>query len=428
MSYSNHPQIGRVLQVRRLPWLMFLFLAAVFFMMNHDLSYSKKRIDNFNPSEDAIITGVTEGSLARRIALLSLGLVAIVNLVRHPANGRVRINSPLGWVLLGFAAWALLSVIWADDIALTFRRLVVFGILCIAAVAVLRRLLLRELILWIFFSTALFLAIGILAELFLGTFRPFASGYRFAGTLHPNGQGINCALLLLSGVAVADTEKHRRILFRACALLGFVFLILTASRTAAAAAMLALAVYLAVVCSRRTKLAIACALSIVFCLLLLSLGDALLPSVKNAAMLGRDDSTVDSFNGRTRIWEEVGYYIQRRPILGYGYGGFWTRRHITEVSATEKWAVPEGHSAYLDCLLNLGVVGLLAFVCALLGGVARSFAIHRASQAPAFAFSGAFLIFCVTHGLLESAILLSTLPIFLIASVLIELGFRRAAT
>ncbi len=409
-------------QVERFPWLMFLFLAAMLFLP-HDLYFSKKGIEAFNLSERELVTRAAEHSLSSRIVFLSLGLFAVAGLLSRRGT-RLRIIGPLGWTLLFFASWAVLSLAWAEDADLTLRRLAAFGILCLAAAATARRCSLREIILLTFFCSGLFLFIGVSAEIALGTFRPFTSGYRFAGTLHPNGQGMNCALLLLSGVAAADTGKQRRMLFRACALLGLAFLIFTGSRTAFAAAIVALAVYLGAVCSRPTKIAIACALGVALCVLLLVLGKALVPDLKSAAMLGRDDLAIESFNGRTGIWGDVGPYIHLRPIIGYGYGGFWTPAHISVISEEEGWGVPEGHSAYLECLLNLGLVGLAAYVLALLGGIARSFALHRASQAHTFAFTGAFLTFCLAHGLLESAVLLSMQLSFLAMAVLIELGFR----
>ena len=202
MSYNSQTRTGSAPRVSRSTWLIFLFLAAVFFLVCHDLSYSKRGVDNYNLSEEDIISDVSQGSLGRQVALVSVGLFAIVRLIRDQANGRPRINGPLGWILLSFAVWAFMSLIWTEDVPLTLKRLGVFGILCITAVAVARRLSLREVILWTFLTTALFLAIGVFAELFFGTFRPFASGYRFAGTQHPNGQGIDCGLLILSAVAV----------------------------------------------------------------------------------------------------------------------------------------------------------------------------------------------------------------------------------
>ena len=84
--------------------------------------------------------------------------------------------------------------------------------------------------------------------------------------------------------------------------------------------------------------------------------------LNGATSLGRGDTNPDSFNGRTGIWEDLSYYIDRRPFLGYGYAGFWTPAHINEISAEEKWGILDSHSAYLDYLLTLGAVGL-AVIC-----------------------------------------------------------------
>jgi exopolysaccharide production protein ExoQ len=402
---------------------MFFFLAAIFFFVYHDLSYSLRGIGNYSVSKDDLVASVDEGSFTRRIALLSLGFFAIATLIRDRNIRRLRIHGTLGWLLLGFATWATLSLIWAEDTALTSKRLVVFGILCLAAVALASRFSFREMILWTFFSTTLYLVIGISAEMFFGTFQPFASGYRFSGTLSANGQGINCALLLLSGLAAADLEKHRRTLFRACTLVGFVFLVLTASRTAFAAALFALAVYLGAVCSRTAKIATAYALSLALCVLLLFLGDAFLPHLRSAVMLGRDNSTPDSFNGRTGIWEDVGNYIDKRPILGYGYAGFWTPARISELSGEEKWAIPDSHSAYLDYLLTLGAVGLAAYVLLLFAGISRAFHLHKLLHNSALAFCGSVLVFCALDGFLESAMVSPTLLTFLVMVALTRLAF-----
>src|ERR1700733_1224663 len=243
MSSNSHSLPKPALEAGRTPWLVYLFLAVVLFFVYHDLSNARNGIGNYDASEDVIAGVVAEGSVSRRIALVSLAIFAIVTLIRHRSDGRLRIKGALGWILLGYAAWALASPLWAEDKALTLTRVTVFVILCVAAVAIARLFSLREVILWAFFTSGAYLAVGVFAEVLFGTFHPFASGYRFAGTLHPNGQGINCALLMLSGVAAADLEKRGRSAFRICAFVGLIFLALTASRTAFAAALLALAVY-----------------------------------------------------------------------------------------------------------------------------------------------------------------------------------------
>ena len=418
MSNSNHPHARPALQVRPAPWLVFLFLATVLFFVYHDLSNARSPIGNYDGSPDLIVGMVADGSISRRIALISLGIFAIATLIRHRVDDRLRISGSLGWTLVAFAVWVLVSLLWAEDRALTLTRVTVFAILCVAAVAVVRSFSLREIILWAFFTSGAYLAIGVLAEVLFGTFRPFASGYRFAGTLHPNSQGINCAVLLLSGIAAADLEKGKRALYRVCTFVGFAFLVLTASRTAFAAALLALAVYFGVVSSKRAKMAMAYALSIVFCVLLLGLGSAFLPDLKSAVMLGREDSSVGSFNGRTGIWEEISSYVQRRPILGYGYGGFWTPSRISEISEAEKWGIPNSHSAYLDNLLTLGAVGLIAYVFLLFAGIRRAFHLHKLSRNSAYAFCGTLLVFCAINGFLESAAANPSLPMFMTLVIL----------
>jgi exopolysaccharide production protein ExoQ len=422
MSNSNHSPRRPALQIRPVPWPVFLFMTAISFFIYNDLSNSRNGIGNYDGVEDTIVGAVTEGSASRRIALVSLAIFAIVILIRYRSNVRLRIQDSLGWILLGFAALAFASPLWAEDRQLTLTRVAVFTILCLAAVAVVHRLSAREIILWAFFTSGSYLVIGVVAEALFGTFRPFASGYRFAGTLHPNNEGINCALFLLSGLAASDMEKNKKIIYRICALAGFAFLVLTASRTAFASALVALAVYAGTVCSKRTKIVMAYALSIVFCVLLMGLGDAFLPDLKSAVMLGRDDSTVGSFNGRTGVWDEISHYVQRRPILGYGYGGFWTPAHISEISEGEKWGIPNSHSAYLDNLLMLGAVGLVGYILLLFTGIRSAFRFYSRFKGSASAFFGVFLVFCALDGLLESAPIEPSLLMFLSLVVLIYLS------
>jgi exopolysaccharide production protein ExoQ len=309
-------------------------------------------------------------------------------------------------------------------VQLTVQRLGGFAIICVAAAAVARRLSLREIILWTFLSTAIFLFLGIVVEVVFGTFQPFASGYRFAGSLGPNDQGVECGILLLSAVAAADAEGRWRPLFWGCAILGLVFLVLSGSRTALAASLLALVVYEAAVRSRRSKMVFGFSSCMLFCFLLALVGFGVLPNLKSAVLLGRDDpDSVDSFSGRTMIWQDLEPYIRERPILGAGYGGFWTPGHIEKISDEENHGVPNGHSTYVDYLLTLGVVGAATYSGLLLVGIRDAFRCLKLSHDPAFAFCGALLVFCAVHGVLESGSAERGIQKFLCMVVLVRLAF-----
>jgi hypothetical protein len=113
------------------------------------------------------------------------------------------------------------------------------------------------------------------------------------------------------------------------------------------------------------------------------------------------------------VWDDVIPYIRQRPILGYGYGGFWTPTHINDISEEEKWGVAASHSAYLDCLLALSLIG----------GIYRSFRYYRHTRDPGFAFGGALILYFALDGVLDSIILGVSLLMFVCMVVLTRIGF-----
>lgn len=109
--------------------------------------------------------------------------------------------------------------------------------------------------------------------------------------------------------------------------------------------------------------------------------------------LGRSET----LTGRTDIWANLLPIAERRPILGYGFGGYWTsaNREIIETN--------EAHNGYLDVRLELGFVGLLLLALFLLsccreGVRALSYDYHWGS------LSISYLIMALVHNLTESSI------------------------
>ncbi len=77
-----------------------------------------------------------------------------------------------------------------------------------------------------------------------------------------------------------------------------------------------------------------------------------------------------TFNGRTPIWNLAIEQLLKRPILGYGYAGFWASDAGWWVFSKIPWAVGENpletvdarnftaHNALLDLALQLGMAGI----------------------------------------------------------------------
>ena len=71
-----------------------------------------------------------------------------------------------------------------------------------------------------------------------------------------------------------------------------------------------------------------------------------------------------TLTGRDKVWAYVWKYIVKEPILGSGYGSFWYTADNTMETRTAGifFNLGEAHNGYLDILLQLGAVGIIAVV------------------------------------------------------------------
>jgi O-antigen ligase len=317
-------------------------------------------------------------------------------------SGRLSPRGRVGWLVVFCVAWAFLSVTWSDDVGLTIRRLISFGMFCLASLALGRRLSPRQIGSFLFFLSGAFVLVGVIAEVDLGTFTPLASGYRFTGTQHPNSQAICCSILFLSSVYLADTSRQRRRFFLSIAALAFVFLVLTKSRTSFAAAMVALVLLKSISQKKSKNTAIIFVVTMLLATAVMVMGDKAISALGSGVNLGRSSEGVTTLNSRTWLWMECRGYAGQRPLLGYGFNGFWTPERVTRISESQGWGLGSAHSIYIDLLLNLGMVGFLGFIMVIITAMLTARSALTKTGDRGYAFLLAFLIFYSLHGLLES--------------------------
>src|SRR5580692_10579542 len=299
MSYIYLPREKARYHDHQFPWLLFLFVSVALFVVFHWPLAIHRTAENYNVSDEIVVAGA-EGQGVREVTLIALCAVAAISLVSRPTDSRLRINGALGWLILAFMAWALMSTMWAQDLQLTLKRLTSFVILCVFATALMRRLSLRQILLWTFFTTSLFFLVAITSEVVTGIFHPGAYGYRFSGIQHPNAEGVECALLAFSGLLATKLEKQRKSLFISFGLIGLFFLILTASRTTLASTALAFAAYTITVSQKSTRAMISPLVGILASLILLFAVAGTFQGLEQKLFPGRDDGGgVESFAGRS---------------------------------------------------------------------------------------------------------------------------------
>jgi len=72
-------------------------------------------------------------------------------------------------------------------------------------------------------------------------------------------------------------------------------------------------------------------------------------------LLGRDPT----LTGRTVLWQAVLQQCRNHPVGGYGLGGFWATGDSFPVYSMTHWVPTSAHNGFLECLLELGSVGLI---------------------------------------------------------------------
>jgi exopolysaccharide production protein ExoQ len=421
MSYIYFPRGRASSEGYRFPWLLFLFVGLALLVVFQWPLQIHNNPDDYNVSEVIPLPG-SDGPVVREIMLLLLCTVATIGLVRRTNDPHLSVNGLMGWLLMAFLSWALMSALWTQDLSQTSKRLTSFVILCVLAAAIVRRLSLRQILLWTFFTTLLFLVIAIANELISGMFHPLVPGYRFSGVQHPNTEGMECAFLAFSGFVAANTETRYKRVFAAVGVVAVVFLLLTVSRTTLAATALALAIYFVTV-SQRNKTMIVPILGLLVSIALLVAMTGSFEGLNAKLFPGRDIGGVESFAGRSSVWQDLVPYIRDRPIQGYGYGGFWTAKVSDVIADKEDWAVPNAHSTYIDYFLALGAVGGILYILCLISGLWRAFGFYRRTRDPHFAYLAGILIFCTVDGVLESSAGEVTLLSCLTVIALIRLAF-----
>lgn len=91
------------------------------------------------------------------------------------------------------------------------------------------------------------------------------------------------------------------------------------------------------------------------------------------AVFGKDLT----LTGRTEFWPDVVDFINKKPLTGYGVGGFWQlwrgpQSPSYSIINPDGFKPPNGHNGFLDLSLETGWTGLILFAISYFGSVVRS--------------------------------------------------------
>ena len=410
-----------------LPWGTFFFLLAVFALSTPFF----RAIGSFGLG----IGGIGSGGGAigqtrsldevRIVALISLGAVALFNLLRRK-SARFQINGLLGWLILFYLVLAALSITWSIDTLVTIKRVGILLLLSLGALYVADRFSLQETIALVFFICAIAVLVSLIISLRNSAFHPFVGSWRFSGKMHPILQGWHCGLLLLSAFVFYKTADKNRAVYLGIAFIAFILLILTRSRMPLASSILASAVYWYLTSSKRYQGVILFLGIISFiCSLYLMAGDGK-GFGEQTIMLGRigEVETTTSLTGRIPLWSAMMTLVNERPFVGYGYDSSLVSHNLLRMKWMTGWQSAYPHSGYMATLGGLGYIGAVTLVLILVLSVKMS--IGLAKRNSEYAFIIAVLVWLILNLVTEDKLLTRPyFPVFVWMIMLARLGFIR---
>ena len=397
-----------------------LLIGSAFFFSEHNVNISLA--DAYTQTAEEMEITASGGNAIRRVAFLLIALTGIA--LAATGGERLRINAPLLAAIVLTLAWAVISITWADEPGICLRRLIVLVCCAIGALGVARRLSMRDLSLLTIAVLGTLAIVGVLAELRLGTFRPWDSDYRFSGTVHPNTQGPALAAVCLAALGLARGSAGAKLWYGAVFLVALVLLILTKSRSSTAGLLLAIAAVFTVQTSVRFKMAAGFAGLWAACLcgwLVFAAGIDPLTEYRDALLLGRSSES-ETLSGRAFIWPQVGYFILQRPLAGYGYEAFWTPSRIETISEAPGWGLREAHNGYLEMLLWLGLIGLVLTLAIVGLGLVASIRGYLKLRDPTYALPLGMLVFGLLNAGLESGIIAVELVTLILGCCLLRMA------
>ena len=368
-------------------WLPLLLVSGFIIVVSSDYKYAAAGgAEIYQPR--------VQSNSIRQFAFLGLGSIGFYLLtLARPVAAKPQIAWTILLPTLGLTGYIFLSIFWSDDSLMTFKRAITASLVIVAGLGIGRVWSMRDYAWGITIISTLFLVASVLVEL---KFRSFlsVSEYRFSGIFHPAKQAFNCGFLLVASLAIYFSQGRRLILFIAVAALAF--LLLTKARTGTAAALLACGWLTWHCTSVRGWLIVGVAgfgLAI-SCLLFYQGVTGRDLDTTTVTTMGRDEDSADptKLTGRLPIWTQAFNEFTKQPILGFGYGAFWTMGRLAEFERPNGWALFHSHSTYLESLLNLGMVGFALGLITLAVVFHRSMTLRRQGDGLAILISSVFLL------------------------------------
>ena len=284
-----------------------------------------------------------------------LALTGVGLFIATPPAHRHRAVVPYG--LIGFAGWAVLTMLWTENIATTQSRLIDLATMAMIGWFMATLVPLDRMLRSAAWGMKAIISVTVATALL---FPHWANVPRFDVSIGWHGPfNHKNELGFFAWVTIVTVVIERGRWWGFWAALAAVALVGSSSSTAAASLVLIGCIALLGSVLRRLRSDRQRIVVFSFAgILVVVAGMALLFDVGLlAGAFGRDVT----FTGRTTIWRAAARSIGQRPLTGHGFGGVWDELGPTSTSVMRAVGarVYHAHNGFLDVTLQTGVIGLV---------------------------------------------------------------------
>ena len=351
-----------------------------------------------SPPPDDVVTEI--------VWLAIYGVALVLVATRAPQCLRLAVNNKILLLLVGVAA---VSVVWSDSPGATVRNSVALAAITMFGIYLAGRYTVYELLRLLAWALGIAALLSIVFAVALPSYGITfdVRGNAWQGVfVQKNILGRVMALSALVFLLLALSGRRYRWLPWAGFGISVALLFLSGSLAPAACLVTLVAIlpFYAALRSNYNIVILACIFGIAVAGAVSAL--ILRSSSSLVGMLGRDMT----LTGRTEVWDAVLEMIWQRPLLGYGYGGFWLG---WEGGSAQVWLqsgimAGHAHNGLLNLWLDLGLLGVSVFLLGLLLAFRRAVGWARSTSTADGLWPLAFLTFLLLYNLIETALLSHT--------------------
>ncbi|HTF72084.1 MAG TPA: O-antigen ligase family protein [Edaphobacter sp.] len=354
------PSLSRGARVRSAQLSLPLLTALLFWPLLTLIARQTVYFSGPAHSSYAILYGAARGS--RIFLYLNYAILGAFVAVGWPGIW-IRLKQNL--LLSGMLVLALSSVLWTSSIKITVQMFIEISLCTLFACYLSIRVSTRQLMQILMFMGVVASLLSILFALALPSYGIFA-GYGTSAwqgiCTHKNTLGVSSAYLLLPAFFATQYSRSTR-----CAY-GLLLVLLIFMSQSRGAWFYTLGVFVFVGWlhlyrqMRRSHALLLVLITGALCTVLIVLIAAYFSNL--AALVGKDPT----MSGRFKIYKEVWLAIVKRPILGYGLGGFWFPGSLESqrLGLAIGWAnIGYSESGILELALQIGSLGV-AFLLAMI--------------------------------------------------------------